>query len=318
MGTTMRKYRQPGLGLLAARGPDARKFLQGQLSQDVLTLAPDEMRLAGCHNPQGRVLAVLWLVADGEDVLALCPRELLPDLLVTLRRFTLRAKVTLSDETDNWRVWGITADATPPPDAASAALPRAPDLHLFARGSTGRRWFALQPANSPDALAAITAIGGDDANEWTLLEIADGLPQVVLATRGEFVAQMLNLDLLGGIAFDKGCYTGQEVIARAHYRGKVKRRAQRFRSADPAATWPPGASGRLADGRRFQVVSSAATHDHGCELLAVCSEAGGPTHADAPNEPAAPPASTLMTLLATQLSLPYAANGAFATDTVGA
>ena len=267
MGTTIRRYPLHSLGLIAARGPDARKFLQGQISQDVLTLGPAEMRLAGCHNPQGRVLAVLWLVADGEhDVLALCPSELLPELIATLRRVTLRAKVTLADETANWRLTGLAADA-PAQDSAEVATPAsAATLRCFARGATGGRWIALQPASSPDALAALQA--GDDAT-WMRLEIADGLPQLTHATRGEFVAQMLNLDVLGGIAFDKGCYTGQEVIARAHYRGRVKRRAQRFRSAEPASAWPPGSSGRLTDGRRFQIVISAAAADGGSEWLAV-------------------------------------------------
>lgn len=299
----MRKFSLPGLGVLAVRGPDARRFLQGQLSQDVLTLRPDELRLSGCHNPQGRVLAVLWLVADGEDVLALCARELLPDLIATLRRFTLRAKVSLADETSNWRVAGLAADSD-----VDAVLPRAADLRAFARGTTGRRWIALQPAASADALAGIPAIRGDAENAWTLLEIADGLPQIVAATRGEFVAQMLNLDVLGGIAFDKGCYTGQEVIARAHYRGRVKRRAQRFRSAEPVAAWPPGASGRLADGRRFQIVVSAASPDGGSDWLAVANPtpaiAGTPERIAADVE--APRHETLRTVTVETRPLPYA------------
>jgi tRNA-modifying protein YgfZ len=309
MGTTMRKFRQPGLGLLAARGPDARKFLQGQLSQDVLTLGPEELRLAGCHNPQGRVLAVLWLVADGDDVLALCPRELLPELLVTLRRFTLRAKVTLSDETAQWRVTGLVAGS----EADAGGLRAMPGLRLFPRGVTGRRWLALQSAAQPDTLADIAP--GDDcgtdeeaANAWTLLEIADGLPQITLATRGEFVAQMLNLDVLGGIAFDKGCYTGQEVIARAHYRGKVKRRAQRFRSADPASAWPPGTSGRLMDGRRFQIVISAGTGEGGSEWLAVTNPPPATAGTQEPLADDTEPAreESLRSVTAQALPLPFA------------
>ena len=112
---------------------------------------------------------------------------------------------------------------------------------------------------------------------------------------------MLNLDLLGGIAFDKGCYTGQEVIARAHYRGRVKRRAQRFASADPASSWPPGASGRLADGRRFQIVVSAATVDGGSEWLAVTNAPSG----DAAIAEALPDEAVPATQ-AESLPLPYA------------
>jgi folate-binding protein YgfZ len=100
------------------------------------------------------------------------------------------------------------------------------------------------------------------------LDIADGEAQVYAATSEEFVAQMLNLDALDAIAFDKGCYTGQEVIARAHYRGRVKRRLQRFRSRGPVRL-AAGESGTLADGRAFKVVDAVQLGDGRCEFLAV-------------------------------------------------
>ena len=92
-------------------------------------------------------------------------------------------------------------------------------------------------------------------NDWVACDIEEGLPQVYLATSEAFVAQMLNLDVTGGIALDKGCYTGQEIIARAHYRGQVKRRMQRFVSATPC-TLVPGQTGTLSDGRGFKVVEA--------------------------------------------------------------
>jgi hypothetical protein len=104
---------------------------------------------------------------------------------------------------------------------------------------------------------------------WRLLDIADGEAQVYVATSEEFVAQMLNLDALDGIAFDKGCYTGQEVIARAHYRGRVKRRLQRFVSRGPVAKLAVGESGQLGDGRAFKVVEAVQLADGRCEFLAV-------------------------------------------------
>jgi folate-binding protein YgfZ len=110
-------------------------------------------------------------------------------------------------------------------------------------------------------------------DEWRLLEMADGLPQVYAATSEEFVAQMLNLDVLGGIAFEKGCYTGQEVIARAHYRGRVKRRMQRFWSRHPARL-AVGDSGQLADGRSFKVVEAVQLANGHCEFLAVAPRVG--------------------------------------------
>jgi folate-binding protein YgfZ len=133
--------------------------------------------------------------------------------------------------------------------------------------------------------------------------VAAGEPEVFAATSEEFVGQMLNLDLLGAIAFDKGCYTGQEVIARAHYRGRVKRRLQRFLTDAPAVL-EPGDSGVLADGRPFRVVRTATHTDGRCEFLAVTalvSVEGAPGVDGAGDK-----ASTAAPLRAQQLELPYA------------
>src|SRR5262249_49883278 len=132
---------------------------------------------------------------------------------------------------------------------------------------------------------------------WHRLDIEQGQPQVFAATSEEFVAQMLNLDALDAIAFDKGCYTGQEVIARAHYRGRVKRRMQRFTSREPVLL-APGESGQLADGRSFKVVLAAQLLDGRCDFLAVAPLAGG-EGAEATPGPTAP-------LLADAPPLPYA------------
>ncbi len=125
------------------------------------------------------------------------------------------------------------------------------------------------------------------------------------ATTEAFIAQMLNLDVLGAIAFDKGCYTGQEVIARAHYRGRVKRRMQRFRSAS-ALRLSPGATGQLRDGRRYRVVEAVQLADGRCEFLAVTPMGGGQ---DEPGDVAAAGAprdtESATPLDAEQLALPY-------------
>jgi folate-binding protein YgfZ len=136
---------------------------------------------------------------------------------------------------------------------------------------------------------------------WRALDIADGLPQIYTATSEAFVAQMLNLDVVGGVSFEKGCYTGQEVIARAHYRGKVKRRMQRFRTLS-AAKLNAGDSGTLNDGRSFKIVEAVQLADGRCEFLAVAPTAAGAE----PDETAAAPTSDASpTLAAEQLSLPY-------------
>lgn len=297
------------LGVLAVRGPDARRFLNGQLSQDCLSLDAGTVRLAGLHNPQGRVLAVLRLAAWADDVvLCVLPRAAVPELLALLKRYLLRAKAELRDESDVWQVTGLAA--APGATAADAATP----------GAARREHDALQWCHAPDGrslrLAPRTgAQDGDGATPdaaalaaWQLADIAAGLPEVHPATRGAFVAQMLNLDALGGISFTKGCYTGQEVIARAHYRGRVKRRLQRFEAALPAGRAPPspGDALRLADGRSAQVVEAALRRDGRMEFLAVAPLPAAEVAADGGEAVETVPADAAPRIEATPLPLPYA------------
>lgn len=243
------------LGVLSVRGADAVQFLQGQLSSDVTQLPAEGAQLCGYHNPQGRVIAVLRLLQAEAQILAVLPRELIPQVLARLGRFVLRAKVQLRDASADWRVRG-------------SVQPSAPGGIAFAMGGATSRWLALAPQAAPRPAAASLDAPAEPRSAWTLLDIASGLPQVYAPTSEAFVAQMLNLDLVNGVAFSKGCYTGQEVIARAHYRGRVKRRMQRFRTRGRTAL-APGASGRLADGRSYRVVEAAQLPDGRCEFLAV-------------------------------------------------
>ncbi len=167
------------------------------------------------------------------------------------------------------------------------------------------RWLILSPLDQPTPMSGCEAGTRD---QWRLLDIADGLPDVYAATSEEFVAQMLNLDVLGGIAFDKGCYTGQEVIARAHYRGRVKRRLQRFMSRGPARL-AVGDSGQLTDGRTFKVVEAAQLANGRCEFLAVAPlplAAGAAGAEDGAAGAQSPDASIKATVIDVEpLPLPY-------------
>jgi hypothetical protein len=137
-------------------------------------------------------------------------------------------------------------------------------------GDQPPRWLVISPTDGPSPVLDYPV---GNLESWQRLDVAAGQPQVYAATSEEFVAQMLNLDALNAIAFDKGCYTGQEVIARAHYRGRVKRRMQRFVSREPHRL-SPGDSGQLADGRTFKVVQAAQLADGRCDFLAVAPLVG--------------------------------------------
>jgi tRNA-modifying protein YgfZ len=245
------------LGVLHFDGPDAGAFLQGQLSCDTGELSGELLLPAGWHNPQGRVLALLRVgLAGSERIVAVLEREMVAIAAEQLRRFVLRAKVTITDASDHVAVFGLL------PELPGALAPAAPVGALIYRDSTAARWLLLQPASAapPAELSA--------AGRWHAALLAAGFPTVGRAISGQFVAQMLNLDCLGAISFTKGCYTGQEVIARAHYRGKVKRRMQRFLTR-AAAQLAPAEHYRLADGRGVQLVAAQARPDGRSELLAV-------------------------------------------------
>ena len=303
MSTEWNSLSLDSLGVLRARGADVVSFLQGQLSNDVALLGPERSLLAGYHNPQGRVIALLRLVQLApDDLLAILPRELIAVVVQRLGKFVLRAKVKLADDSAAWTVTGLMRCA-PPAGAAAAALPATVngvtriDASLALRvAEEPGRWLLVSPLAQPPPVSGCSPVG---AEVWQRLAIAAGEPQVYAATSEAFVAQMLNLDALGAIAFDKGCYTGQEIIARAHYRGKVKRRLQRFRARVPAQL-KPGDDGELGDGRSFKVVDAAQRTDGLCEFLAVTTLG----HVDAEPAGGQAPAEGAP-LSAERLALPY-------------
>lgn len=278
------------LAVLDVRGGDIVPFLQGQVSHDVALLAQRGSLLAALNNAQGRVLAVLRLlhVAPGQ-VLIVLPSGLAEPIRLLLQKYVLRAKVTIAAGSA-WQVYGLSG-----PDAAAAARTR---LHM-PMDTTGWRQLIIAPRGE-----APPESDADSRESWRLADIETGIPEILDATSGMFVAQMLNLDLLDAISFSKGCYTGQEVIARAHYRGQVKRRAQRFFTESPVPLGP-GERVRLGDGRSAQVLMAAPAEGGGQQFLAVA-----PVHAlhgtDAPERDGQAAAPAEQQVLATQLPLPYA------------
>ena len=272
-----------GLGVLRARGADAVPFLQGQLSNDVARAPSGQWQLNGYHTPQGRVIALLRLMRlAADEVLALVPLGLIPPVIARLNRYVLRSKVQLSDDSAQWQLVGCAGAASGLPGSARSL-----------RYDATRQLALIPQADAYEVKADGTR------DDWVAADIAAGLPQVYLPTSELFVAQMLNLDLTGGIALDKGCYTGQEIIARAHYRGQVKRRMQRFESEQPCELLA-GASGTLADGRNFKVVAAVVRGDGRSEFLAVAPAALGQ------EEPESPPDPSRSVLAVRPLPLPYA------------
>ena len=237
-------------GVIRAKGDDAAAFLNGQLTQETLKMDVGTARLAGYCSPKGRLLAsfVMWRTAADEILLA-CSADLLAPTLKRLSMFVLRAKCKLTDASGEIALWGVALpgllhdDAThpiPAPPYATTAVAGGTAIRLAdAAGTTRLLWAASADATPPWAPTA-------SADVWNWLEVQSGVPRIVAGTVEAFVPQMVNLELVGGVNFQKGCYPGQEIVARSQYRGTLKRRmvlaegasaglagAEVFAAADP-------------------------------------------------------------------------------------
>jgi folate-binding protein YgfZ len=296
------------LSVLRFAGADALAFLQGQVSNDTRRLADGLPLLAAYSSAQGRVLAVLHLLPHSSGVLALLPREIALPTLERIKKFVLRAKVKIEDASEQYAVAGAyDASALDPgqvPAAGAAYLER--DGVAVARVTDGTqsatpRYWVVRPRENDSATR-----GGPDEQRaelaWRLADIRAGMPQVFGATSEQFVAQMLNLDLLDAISFTKGCYTGQEIIARTQHLGRIKRRLSRLRL--PAGSWSIGQPLRLSDGRTGRLTDVLPAGD-GYEALAVLS-----LDATAASDAETASAGAGDTVSAEELPLPYRKNAA--------
>ena len=231
-------------GVIRAQGAEAAKFLHGQLTQDVEHLQDGEVRLAGYCSVKGRLIAsfVMWR-QGADDVLLACSADLLPGVLKRLTMFVLRAKCKLSDASAELPLWGLAGPAAMASAATAAAADgvtggvtdgvtggvaggaslRLPDAVVAGQPVARALWVG---ATAPDAPAL-------DIEAWRWLEVHSGVARIVGATSEQFVPQMVNLELVGGVNFQKGCYPGQEIVARSQYRGTLKRRAYVLESPAP-------------------------------------------------------------------------------------
>ncbi|TJY63084.1 folate-binding protein YgfZ [Sinimarinibacterium sp. CAU 1509] len=226
------------LTLLRASGADAREFLQGQLSSDLRKLSPQAAQISSYNSPKGRMLAVLHLIQDEESVLIELHASIASAVIGRLRMFVLRSRVTLDEPGPALRSIGLigpdaasalAALGLSTPDAAMACSRNGDGLCALRRHGATPRYSVVGPGAAVEAAAQTLSrsctLNLDAPFEvWRRAQIEAGEPVVVTATSDHFVPQMANLDQLGGIAFDKGCYTGQEIVARLHYLGNLKRR----------------------------------------------------------------------------------------------
>jgi folate-binding protein YgfZ len=238
------------LGLIALDGEESASFLHNQLTNDVEHLGLGDVRLAGYCSPKGRLLASFLMWRTESTIFLQLPRDIQAPVQKRLSMFVLRAKTKLSDATELpanqvalglggglaeavLQTWFDTLPAKPftKLDHPLGTLIRVADVF----GAARYQWLmsAETAQTVAPALADRLSVGGQDA--WRLSEIHAGIPQIAKATQEQFVPQMINYELLGGVNFKKGCYPGQEIVARSQYLGKLKRRTTLVAIADPAA-----------------------------------------------------------------------------------
>jgi folate-binding protein YgfZ len=262
--------------LLDVGGEDAAAFLQGQLSNDVHALAPGAAQYTSYNSPKGRMLANFLLWREAMMFRALLPADIADAVRRRLSMYVLRSKVKLTDATAGTARFGVGgADATRAITAALGVSP-APFAVATAAGASvialpGPRYIVLAPTAQRDALRLRLAAHATEASAdvWRWLTIRAGVPIVTAATQDQFVAQAANWDVLGGVSFRKGCYTGQEIIARMQYLGRLKERLYLFHSTQPATPGVRLFSAAFGEQAAGTVVDSAPAPHGGHDLLAV-------------------------------------------------
>jgi tRNA-modifying protein YgfZ len=250
------------LGLLEVSGADAVTFLQGQVTNDVKLLTGNNAHYSAYCTPKGRMLALFFAFAHFDHVHLQFNRELLEPIAKRLKMYVMRSKVEIKDVSDEIAKFGLNGpqaasmlallfSSVPTEEYELMTLENGALIKLPAIGNNQRFEIFVNSANAPaiwNALAVKSKIAEKPCWDW--LEIQVGIPDITAKTQEQFVPQMLNLDTLNGINFKKGCYTGQEIVARTHYLGSVKRRTY---LASFITQNPPSEGDKLVDDAQNEV-----------------------------------------------------------------
>jgi len=267
VANTISTARLDAFRVLIISGPDRVEFLQGQLTQDVTKLGTTGTSLAGWASAKGRLLATGQLIAAGDEIWWPLPADIVEGVANRLKMFVLRSAVKIVISTmPIGGLFGVAGQDQLQIAGKAAPIGSQPsqfdDSSLVVRviGDPDRAWLIGPTAETTEFEPA-----GESA--WMLQSIRTGQPFIVTDTQELFVPQMLNLDLIGAISFDKGCYVGQEIVARTQNLGRIKRRMYRF-VTDNTTELPPGAGIYGPDNATGKVVLYSDNETSG-ELLAV-------------------------------------------------
>jgi tRNA-modifying protein YgfZ len=224
-------------GLISVSGADAVAFLHAQLTSDVAAMRDEHVQYSGYCSPKGRLIATLLLWRKADEILLQVPALSAESLRARLAKYVLRSRVKLAHAGERFRLYGIAGpEARRIAETLVGAAPPS-DQGIVSRGGvsiarlSSYRYLLLSPASDATPLTSTMGAAALAPQDWTRMDIEDGVPWITPETADRFVPQMVNLDLLGGVSFTKGCYPGQEIVARTHYLGRVKQRMYRVRIA---------------------------------------------------------------------------------------
>jgi folate-binding protein YgfZ len=212
------------LGVITISGADAATFLQGQITCNVNDLSDIKCSIGAICNPKGRAITTFLLVKKDDTFLMILPQELLSSVQKRLQMYVLRSKVTLTDSSDELCLLGLSDDLLMSGETAEPLFATTRQDNVVVK-LNNRSLIIVEVDNAQSFWLEQLNLGfqPESSAKWRYLNILSGIPWLTAATSEEFIPQMLNLDKLGGISFTKGCYTGQEIVARTHYLGKAKR-----------------------------------------------------------------------------------------------
>lgn len=275
-------------GLLQFDGPDVRAFLQGQLTSNIAALAPSNSQYSGYCTPKGRLLACMLLWQDAGSYRMMLPLEITEPIRKRLAMYILRAKVKAVDISDKHILFGIAGtDAASAVAACAGAVPGSNHEVTHTNGVCAlklpvNRYLLVASLSGASAIESALQKHAAASPEswWSRLDIEAGIPSVVAATQEQFVPQTVNFDAIGAVSFDKGCYPGQEIVARAHYLGRVKQRMVRARivSQEPPRAGDKLYSATYGDQASGMIVTAVSNQAGSHEALAVVQAADTEVH----------------------------------------
>ncbi|MCQ9422531.1 folate-binding protein YgfZ [Pseudomonas sp. LJDD11] len=282
-------------GVLAVRGVDAGKFLQGQLTCNINYLSATRSGLGARCTQKGRMQSSFRILFEADGCLLAMASELIEPQLLDLRKYAVFSKSKLTDESAAWVRFGLQ-DGDDALRSLGLELPADTDSLvqvnelLATRVSPGRAELWVKAEQAAQVQAQLVAqLPQGSLNDWLLGQIRAGIGQVMPATREEFIPQMINLQAVGGVSFKKGCYTGQEIVARMQYLGKLKRHLYRLSLQAEEIPEPGAALFSPVHASAVGNVVIAARAANGVELLAVLQDnaiEGGQVHLGSAEGPA--------------------------------